>query len=80
MDWFLASIAAWFGWNVVAPFICLIFVVAILGLLEIPRRARQMKCPHERYRETMSCDAVCTSCGKNLGFIGAVRDKARATQ
>ena len=34
---------------------------------------KQRKCKHERYRETMSCDAVCCDCSKNLGFIGTVR-------
>ncbi len=34
---------------------------------------KQSKCKHERFHETSACDAVCTSCGKNLGFIGNIR-------
>jgi hypothetical protein len=34
---------------------------------------KQSKCKHERFYETSACDAVCTDCGKNLGFIGNIR-------
>ena len=34
---------------------------------------KQSKCEHKDYRETMACNAVCSDCGKNLGFIGNVR-------
>jgi len=33
----------------------------------------QKKCPHVKYYETRACDAICSECGKNLGFIGEVR-------
>ena len=49
----------------------LLLVVAIF----VKERMKQYKCPHENYYETMSCDAICSNCGKNLGFIGNVRDK-----
>jgi hypothetical protein len=32
-------------------------------------------CKHEEVRETMSCDAICIKCGKNLGFIGVWREQ-----
>lgn len=35
----------------------------------------QPKCKHLRVRESMACDAWCRNCGKNLGFIGAWRQK-----
>ena len=38
---------------------------------------KKRKCDHSGYRETMACDAVCTKCSKNLGFIGTVRDKRK---
>lgn len=28
------------------------------------------RCRHDSFYETMSCDAICMDCGKNLGFIG----------
>ena len=39
------------------------------------------RCKHEVYYETMACDAICTNCGKNLGFIGTAReDKTKKEQ
>jgi hypothetical protein len=35
----------------------------------------QWRCKHESYYETMSCTAMCNHCGRNLGFIGNLRDK-----
>ena len=55
--------------------ILLIIVVAIIS--QIPRWLRQAKCRHEHFHETRACDAVCSSCGKNLGFIGTLRDARR---
>ena len=42
------------------------------------RQYKQSRCPHESFYETMACDAVCNSCGKNLGFIGTVYEKRAA--
>jgi hypothetical protein len=39
------------------------------------RHYTQAKCLHKSFYETMACDAVCSHCGKNLGFIGKVRDQ-----
>lgn len=39
---------------------------------------RQLSCRHNGpIGETTSCDAVCRKCGKNLGFIGAWREKQK---
>lgn len=38
------------------------------------------KCKHLRVRETMACDAICRSCGKNLGFIQTWRNANRGNQ
>jgi hypothetical protein len=43
--------------------------------LWIPTWRKQSKCQHPRVHETQSCDAICLECGKNLGFIGAWREK-----
>lgn len=41
---------------------------------------KQSRCKHENYSyyETMSCDAKCSNCRKNLGFIGTVRKERAA--
>ena len=61
--------------------------VAILGLavvgylalfvcFEIPRMFKQWRCKHDRsVQETMSCQAICNDCNKDLGFIGLWREK-----
>lgn len=36
---------------------------------------RQTLCKHESYYENRACNAICNRCGKNLGFIGNLRDK-----
>lgn len=78
MEWLWTSVVVWLGWNIVAPAITLAVVMLIIGLLGLPRMIRQAQCAHDRYFETRSCDAVCTSCGKNLGFIGTVRAERAA--
>ena len=55
----------------------LIVAAAGYGLICLPGWWKQRKCPHSRVRETGACDAICQSCGKNLGFIGAWRDKQK---
>lgn len=35
---------------------------------------KKSRCSHQRYTETSACDAICVTCGKNLGFIGNIRD------
>ena len=59
-----------------------IFGLFIFGLMvfiylcmRLPELVKQYFCKHEKYSETSSCDAICKSCGKNLGFIGNVRKK-----
>ena len=70
---FWLSIGAWFGWNVAAP-VLFILLFAVLGVLgHVPKMLRQHRCKHERFYETSACDAICSDCGKNLGFIGTVR-------
>lgn len=62
----------------------IIFLV-ILGLfliwwcgMMISSCIKQHRCKHEKFRENMSFQAICTSCGKDLGFIGTWREKVRA--
>lgn len=41
---------------------------------------RQRWCKHRQFFETRACDAVCSRCGKNLGFISTVREQRAAAQ
>ena len=55
-------------------------ILVLIGITYIlinnPDWIKQITCKHEKYHETQACDAVCSKCGKNLGFIGNLyRDK-----
>lgn len=78
MDMMWQAVAAWFGWNIVAPLLFAFVVVVAVGLFHLPRAIRQARCRHERYFENGSCHAICRDCRKDLGFIGTWRDKLEA--
>jgi hypothetical protein len=79
MQWFWYGLLAYLGW-VLAPVILAIalglLVFLVVVIVSIPRKIKQLRCRHLRFHETMSCDAVCSACGKNLGFIGTWRKRA----
>lgn len=52
-------------------------VVVLVLVFALRTYMRQRRCTHQRVRETMACDVVCNSCGKNLGFVGDWRDNKR---
>jgi hypothetical protein len=60
--------------DVISLVIIVFFVLALL-IVSIRTHLEQSKCKHEKYFETSSCNAICIKCGKNLGFIGNLRDK-----
>lgn len=55
--------------------VVLLIIVSVFIVFSVNRLVKQYLCKHENYYETMSCDAVCYKCGKNLGFIGNIRDR-----
>lgn len=68
---------------VLAPLWGPVVVVILVGVAYVigataPAAIRRARCKHERFYETRACDAVCSACGKNLGFIGAVRERRAA--
>lgn len=70
MFWWTGAII-WVWIALVLFFVGVAFgIVALKGVATL---VRQRRCEHKRFRETMACDAVCTDCGKNLGFIGALK-------
>ena len=57
-----------------------VFAIAAIFLLaaHTHRAIRQAFCKHAgSIGETQACEAICHQCGKNLGFIGTWRKKAR---
>lgn len=56
----------------------IVFVVlfVVLLLLALPRAIKQWRCKHDgSIHETQACDAICSQCGANLGFIGSWRER-----
>lgn len=41
----------------------------------IKHAIKQWLCKHEQFHENGRCDAICSRCRKNLGFIGRVREQ-----
>ena len=64
--------------TIIALVILTVFV-AIIAFVSLAQSFKQWRCKHEKYgyRETMACDAVCNNCGKNLGFIGTIREQRK---
>lgn len=62
-----------------AALIILVGVIYVVGTT-VPKALRRSRCAHPRFHETRACDAICSDCGKNLGFIGTVREKRAALQ
>jgi hypothetical protein len=56
---------------------CLV-IFAMYGLAQLPGWVRRHRCKHPTVHETSACDAVCRTCGKNLGFIQKWRDAQAA--
>jgi ABC-type uncharacterized transport system permease subunit len=78
MEWLYNAFAARIGWTLgeVAMALGVIAIVAaVYAAFAVPRLIRQSRCAHTRFFETGACDAVCRDCGKNLGFIGAWRQR-----
>lgn len=60
--------------------ICLFGIVLVAAVVSASARfMRQIRCKHERVYETQACDAICVSCGRNLGFIQKWRDRQKET-
>ena len=54
----------------------IISTIATAIVVGVIQWRKQSRCKHDGgYTETQACDAICRRCGKNLGFIGKLRDK-----
>ena len=61
----------------VLTLIVIAIIVTVYTIHEMKIWFKQQRCEHEKYFETQACDAICSNCGKNLGFIGKVREKRK---
>lgn len=71
-------IQARIGWtlaDLAIGFVVLSALGVFMSLLSLPRWLQQRRCKHETYHETQACDAICSRCGKNLGFIGSWHER-----
>lgn len=57
-------------------FVLAIMAVALLIYVvdSIPRYLKQRRCKHEKVWEDRACNAHCSACGENLGFVGTWRE------
>lgn len=80
MGWMWNAMWARIGWAlgdlaVGAVVLAVVFIPFVV--VGIKQARRQSRCSHDRFYETGACDAICSNCGRNLGFIGAWRDKQK---
>ncbi|YP_009966737.1 membrane protein [Salmonella phage Se-J] len=46
----------------------------LIAMIPVTRKAiKQWRCKHPTYRENYACQAICTHCGKDMGFVGTIR-------
>ena len=62
--------------GVLAALLLLLFV----AIVELRKFIKQKRCTHDKYWENGQCHAICSGCGKHLGFIGSVRKERQKRQ
>ena len=71
------SVIVWTVGDVLGLIVVVVLLV-IWAAAAAKRWWRQAWCKHaDGVRETSSCDAICRTCGKNLGFVGDWRKSQR---
>ena len=56
--------------------LAIVLAIATIIIVGVIQWYNESRCKHDGgYNETQACDAICRQCGKNLGFIGKLRDK-----
>ena len=53
-------------------------MVLILTAVKVSDWIKQYRCDHKTVFESHGCDAICSDCRKNLGFIGQYRGHNRS--
>jgi hypothetical protein len=65
--------------------LCVSILMFGKGVFRIPIKNaqylwKQRRCKHSNVWETQACDAICCTCGKNLGFIQNWRNRKAAAK
>lgn len=56
----------------------IVLALVAVAIAYLPQAIRQARCKHDgRVNETQACDAICSQCLKNLGFIGTWRARQK---
>jgi len=56
--------------------VVIVLTITAIIVVSVVQWYKESRCKHDGgYNETQKCDAICRQCGKNLGFIGKLRDK-----
>lgn len=61
--------------GIAIPCTLLIIIGFYVGWQDFKRWVKTKRCKHDNYWENMRCHAICRDCGKDLGFIGTLREK-----
>lgn len=61
----------------VIAILSLLIILVIFIIFQVVSWFKYRNCTHDTYFETMACEAICRTCGKNLGFIGTVREERK---
>ena len=55
--------------------VVIVLTIATITIVGVIQWYKESRCKHDGgYSETQACDAICRKCGKNLGFIGKLRN------
>jgi hypothetical protein len=62
--------------NDILTLVVIVLTITAIIVVGVIQWFKESRCKHDGgYNEKQKCDAICRRCGKNLGFIGKLRDK-----
>ena len=70
----MTSVFVWTVSDVFGLILCVVIAVTLIPIY-LWNWIKTLRCQHPSVIETQACDAICTKCGANLGFISAWRNK-----
>ncbi len=67
----------WAMLQVLAMIVPVVIIFGYIVYFIIIETIKQKMCKHINYYENRACHAICNRCGKDLGFIGTVREQRK---